>query len=127
MDAVPGSRPVAFRMPCCDSQNTPSPRFYAEIFNRTTPLGNFLQIDSSVFNIITANDPELPRELVLDDAGPGNLSPLPAVQVVRRHGRGLSVSVRDRPQVLGVSLRGAQRLERPARAASPTTRARSRT
>ncbi len=66
MAAVPGSRPVAFRMPCCDSQNTPSPRFYAEIFNRRTPSGNFLQIDSSVFNIITANDPELPRELVVD-------------------------------------------------------------
>lgn len=69
MDAVPGSRAVAFRMPCCDSQNTPSPRFFAEIFNRTTPHGNFLEIDSSVFNIITANDPELPRELVVDDQG----------------------------------------------------------
>ena len=69
MDAVPGSRAVAFRMPCCDSQNTPTPRFYAEIFNRTTPVGNFLEIDSSVFNVITANDPELPRELVLDDKG----------------------------------------------------------
>ncbi len=67
MDAVPGSRAVAFRMPCCDSQNTPSPRFYAEIFNRTTPGGNFLEIDSSVFNIITGADPELPRELVVDD------------------------------------------------------------
>ena len=48
MDAIPGSRPVAFRMPCCDSLNTPSPRFFAEIFNRTTPAGNFLTIDSSV-------------------------------------------------------------------------------
>ncbi|MEX0678781.1 MAG: PVC-type heme-binding CxxCH protein [Pirellulales bacterium] len=69
MDAIKGSRAVAFRMPCCDSQNTPSPRFYAEIFNRTTPGGNFLEIDSSVFNIITADDPELPRELVLDAKG----------------------------------------------------------
>ncbi len=66
MDAIPGSRAVAFRMPCCDSQNTPSPRFYAEIFNQKTPVGNFLSIDSSVCNILTANDPELPRELVLD-------------------------------------------------------------
>ncbi len=31
--------------------------------------GNFLTIDSSVFNIITPNDPELPRELVLDGDG----------------------------------------------------------
>jgi len=80
---VPNSRPVAFRMPCCDSLNTLSPRFFAEIFNRTTPLtqtsprrgegmvtgGNFLAVDSSVFNIITANEPELPRELVLDREG----------------------------------------------------------
>jgi putative membrane-bound dehydrogenase-like protein len=67
MNAVPGNRAVAFRMPCCDSINSPSPRFYAEIFNRRTPAGQFLSIDSSVCNIITANDRELPRELVLDD------------------------------------------------------------
>jgi putative membrane-bound dehydrogenase-like protein len=97
LSAVPGSRPVAFRMPCCDSLNTPSPRFFAEIFNRTTPLtlpslpkggegkkgtpspplrregrvrgGNFLTLDSSVFNVLTSNDPELPRELVIDADG----------------------------------------------------------
>jgi putative membrane-bound dehydrogenase-like protein len=69
MNAIPGSRAVAFRTPCCDSANTPSPRFFAEIFNRTTPQGNFLSIDSSVCNIITANDPELPRKLVVDDRG----------------------------------------------------------
>ncbi len=67
MSAIPGNRPVAFRMPCCDSRNTPSPRFWAEIFNRTTERGNFLTIDSSVFNVITPNDPELPRELVLEE------------------------------------------------------------
>jgi len=66
MNAVPGNRAVAFRMPCCDSINSPSPRFYAEIFNRRSPAGQFLAIDSSVCNIITADDPELPRELVLD-------------------------------------------------------------
>ncbi len=84
MNGIPNSRPVAFRMPCCDSLNTPSPRFYAEMFNRTTPLtqpsppaggegrvrgGNFLTIDSSVFNLLTSNDPELPRDLVVDDDG----------------------------------------------------------
>src|SRR5262245_38765853 len=66
---VPNSKPVAFRMPCCDSLNTPSPRFYAEIFNKTTAKGNFLSIDSSVFNVFTADDPELPRELVLNPDG----------------------------------------------------------
>ncbi|MGD9720359.1 MAG: PVC-type heme-binding CxxCH protein [Pirellulales bacterium] len=66
MDRVPGSRAVAFRMPCCDSMNSASPRFFAEIFNHVTAVGNFLSIDSSVSNLTTANDPELPRELVLN-------------------------------------------------------------
>src|SRR5207244_1988732 len=30
---------------------------------------NFLSIDSSVFNILTSNDPDLPRELVIDPDG----------------------------------------------------------
>jgi putative membrane-bound dehydrogenase-like protein len=69
MCAIPGSRPVAFRTPCCDSLNTPSPRFFSEIFNRTTPAGNFLFIDSSVFVLFTSNDPQLPRALVQDADG----------------------------------------------------------
>src|SRR5262249_758758 len=71
MSEVPNSRPVAFRMPCCDSLNTPSPRFYAEVFNKTTPKGNYLSIDTSVFNVFTSNDPALPRELVQDADGRG--------------------------------------------------------
>ncbi len=67
--SVPGNMPVAFRMPCCDSLNTPSPRFYAEIFNRTTPSDRFLAVDSSVFNVFTSDDPRWPRELVLDADG----------------------------------------------------------
>ncbi|HEX5106010.1 MAG TPA: PVC-type heme-binding CxxCH protein, partial [Pirellulaceae bacterium] len=63
MNEIPGNKPVAFRMPCCDSKNTPSPRFWAEVFNKTTAQGNFLQIDSSVFNIITSNDKDLPKEI----------------------------------------------------------------
>ncbi|MGE3316871.1 MAG: polysaccharide deacetylase family protein, partial [Planctomycetaceae bacterium] len=35
LQRVPGNSPVAFRMPCCDSLNTVSPRAFAEIFNRT--------------------------------------------------------------------------------------------
>lgn len=69
LNQIPGNKPVAFRMPCCDSQNTPSPRFYDGIFDKTTAEGNFLTIDSSVFNITTPNDTELPRELVLDPNG----------------------------------------------------------
>lgn len=70
--SVPGNRPVAFRMPCCDSRNTPSPRFWAEIFNGATEKGAFLTIDSSVFNVITTGDASLPREFILDADGKGS-------------------------------------------------------
>ncbi|HEV3167222.1 MAG TPA: PVC-type heme-binding CxxCH protein [Isosphaeraceae bacterium] len=66
---IPNNRPVAFRMPCCDSLNTPSPRFFAEIFNGASDEGHFLTIDSSVFNILTPDDPSLPRNLVQDPDG----------------------------------------------------------
>ncbi|WP_165227682.1 PVC-type heme-binding CxxCH protein [Aquisphaera insulae] len=69
LHSVPGNHPVAFRMPCCDSMNSPSPRFFAELFNKTSPGGHFLTIDSSVLNVFTPDDPSLPRELVLDGHG----------------------------------------------------------
>jgi putative membrane-bound dehydrogenase-like protein len=69
MFEIPGNTPVAYRMPCCDSLNTVSPRFYSEIFNRRSPKGKFLLADSSVFNILTSNDPEAPRDLTVDDQG----------------------------------------------------------
>src|SRR6266571_1802351 len=69
LNTMPGNKPVAFRMPCCDSMNSPSPRFYAEIFNRRSPGRNFLTMDSSVMNRFTANDRSLPRELVFDATG----------------------------------------------------------
>jgi putative membrane-bound dehydrogenase-like protein len=69
LNHVPGNQPVAFRMPCCDSINSPSPRFYAEIFNRTNSSGQYLTIDSSVMNVTTSNDKWLPRELVTDAGG----------------------------------------------------------
>ncbi len=70
MFAVPGNRPVGVsHAPAAIRKIRPSPRFFAEIFNRQTEAGHFLQVDSSVFNITTANDPDLPRELVLDESG----------------------------------------------------------
>ncbi len=66
---IAGHNPVAFRMPCCDSMNSPSPRFYAEMFNRTNAGGQFLTIDSSVMNLTTSKDKALPREWVLDADG----------------------------------------------------------
>jgi hypothetical protein len=46
---IQGNRPVAFRMPCCDSMNSASPRFYTEIFQQPSAEGRYLAIDSSVF------------------------------------------------------------------------------
>ncbi|MDR3402590.1 MAG: HEAT repeat domain-containing protein [Chthoniobacter sp.] len=51
LSTIPGNHPVAFRMPCCDSTNSASPRFYSEIFNHTSPQGHYLSIDSSVFTL----------------------------------------------------------------------------
>ncbi len=64
--AIPGADPVAFRMPCCDSMNSASPRFFAEIFGETSPGGRRLAVDSSVLNLFTGDDPSLPGELVFD-------------------------------------------------------------
>ena len=47
LSQIEGTRPVAFRMPCCDSLNTPSPRFYNEIFNSRTTDGGFLEVDAA--------------------------------------------------------------------------------
>src|ERR1043165_1997963 len=69
LNHIPGNEPVAFRMPCCDSLNSASPRFFAEIFNRANSSGQFLTVDSSVFNITTTNDTTLPRELTTDSNG----------------------------------------------------------
>ena len=69
MNQIEGNRAVAFRTPCCDSLNTPSPRMFAEIINKTTPNGQFLSIDSSVFNILTPTDPEIHSGLYFEKNG----------------------------------------------------------
>ncbi len=61
--------PLAFRMPCSDSRNSVSPRFYSEIFSRPTPKGHTLRIDSSVYILLTPHDPEIPRSLLADQNG----------------------------------------------------------
>ena len=66
---IPGSKPVAFRTPCCDSLNTVSPRFFSEIFNWTTGQGNFLSLSSSIFSLYTSADSDIPKELLLDADG----------------------------------------------------------
>ena len=68
---IPRNQPVAFRMPCCDSTNTLSPRFFAEIFNGATERGNTLAIDSSIFNLVTSKDLEIPGDLLFDTEGKG--------------------------------------------------------
>ncbi len=69
MCRIPNSIPVAFRMPCCDSMNSMSPRFYTEVFNKTTPGGKFLNVNSSVFLLFTPDDPDLPSSVVRDEQG----------------------------------------------------------
>ena len=69
MNHIPNNLPVAFRTPCCDSQNTPSPRVFSELLMRNNPAGQFLEMDSSVFNIFTQADPVLPANLVTDSDG----------------------------------------------------------
>lgn len=72
--SIAGNNPVAFRFPCMDSLNTPSPRAFAEIINKTTPQGNFLQISSSVTSLLTRDDPKLPVSLTMDADGRGRFA-----------------------------------------------------
>ena len=51
--SIPGNKPVAFRMPCCDSMNSSSPRFFAEILSGTSAGGRWLSASSSVSMIFT--------------------------------------------------------------------------
>ena len=66
LESIPNMRPVSYRMPCCDSMNSVSPRFYDEIMALVTPGGNFIASDSSVFQIFTKDDPDLPEEIFRD-------------------------------------------------------------
>jgi putative membrane-bound dehydrogenase-like protein len=67
---IPGNRPVAYRMPCCDSLSSPSPRFYADIFPKVKSMpAAELMIDTSVMNLITPADKSLPREVLYDAKG----------------------------------------------------------
>ncbi len=83
VESVPGNQAVAFRTPCCDSINSPSPRLFAELFNHTNILGQFLTIDSSVFDVLTKKDRSLPAKLVTDAGGKDKFLkylPFPAFQ-----------------------------------------------
>ena len=48
LELTDGPGAVCFRMPCCDSINSASPRFFSEIAARRTEDGAFLRADSSV-------------------------------------------------------------------------------
>jgi hypothetical protein len=69
MTKIPRQQTVAYRMPCCDSMPSVSPRFFSEIFNHTTPLGNFLYLDSSVMNVFTEADPQFDASVCRDEEG----------------------------------------------------------
>ncbi len=69
LDQIPGNQARAFRTPCCDSIDSASPRLFAELFNRTGPAGQFLTLDSSVMDLLSAKDPALPPALVTEPNG----------------------------------------------------------
>ena len=69
LNSIPDNHAVAFRTPCCDSINSPSPRLFAELFNQVSPAGQYLTIDSSIMNILTEKDMSLPRHLVMETDG----------------------------------------------------------
>ena len=69
LNTITNNKAIAYRMPCCDSMNSPSPRFYAEIFNRTNSKGEFLTIDSSVMNLPTSKDNAVPKSLTTESDG----------------------------------------------------------
>jgi len=89
LSQIKGNKPVAYRMPCCDSMNSLSPRFFAEIFNKTSVDGRFLQIDSSVFNITTSKDKSLPREWVLDKDGTERFAKYLPRKATPKHRKGM--------------------------------------
>ena len=66
---IPGNTPRVFRMPCCDSMNSASPRFFAELLPDASKDGHFFAGDSSVGCLLTSADPALPRAVVLDTDG----------------------------------------------------------
>src|SRR5262245_59468035 len=69
LNRIENNQPVAFRTPCCDSINSPSPRLFAELFARTNRSGQFLRMDSSVVMLLTASDTGPRRELLVDPDG----------------------------------------------------------
>jgi len=69
LDSLAQFGPVCFQMPHSETANTVGPRFYSELFNRQSPQWNWLSISSSVFNLPTSHDNELPRSLVIDGDG----------------------------------------------------------
>ena len=55
LNRIPGNSPVAFRMPCCNSLNTVSPRFYSEIFNGTSPEARHLDTRRAKVGCLRSN------------------------------------------------------------------------
>jgi len=71
LNDIAGNRPVGSRLPGCESFFAASPRFYAELFNTVNDAEQFLELDSSVCNLLTAHDPQVPRHLADTAEGRG--------------------------------------------------------
>jgi hypothetical protein len=66
---IPGNQPVAFRFPCCDAWNSPSPRAFEQIVAGKTPDGRFLTTSSSVNMVFTPANTELPEKITVGKDG----------------------------------------------------------
>lgn len=73
-------QPVAFRFPTADSRTVVTPRFFSEVAVHSSPQGNVLTIDSSVFNLVTSADSSLPQNLSTDADGRPRFVPYTRVQ-----------------------------------------------
>ena len=73
-------------MPYCDSLNTPSPRFYAEIFNRTTASGRFSEHRQFRLQRVRPRTRSCRGDLVME-GGQGGSRSIAAGRLVRQHDR----------------------------------------
>ena len=63
LNEVPNWSPQAYRMTCFDSINNANPRFYAELFNKLSPMGHYLDLSSGICLLFTEGDPQQPAGL----------------------------------------------------------------
>ena len=69
LNNIANNLPVAFRTPCCDSQNTPSPRVFSELLMRNNPAGQFLEMTLGAQHFTSADKSSPPRCSLMPSRG----------------------------------------------------------